>query len=292
MDVFSQTIARKIETKLLGLFFMRFQFIRFFISLAFAPAFFIFNANARDSRTDSLIRAGITHISATRQGQILAADEQSNLFLFDTNGVMMYQFSPRRPARVHLLEGWNGLRPFAFYRDFQEYVILDRFLLADDNTRLNGENVGYARLAAPSQDGNLWVLDEANFQLKKIDLRTQNVLFSTPLDLVLKPGNYSLTFMREYQNQLYICDGKGPVLLFDQMGNFKKRLPISEADWIGFQGEEVYSIMGDSLVFFNPYKFLITKKSLPMEVKVKSELLIIGSKWFWVDEKGLKMNRL
>lgn len=270
---------------------MRTHLVRFFIFSAFFLTYFISSGRPLFFGGDSLIRGGITRISATRQGQILAADDQSNLFLFDSNGVMVYQFSPRRPAKVHLLEGWNGLRPFAFYSDFQEYVILDRFLLADDNTRLNTENVGYARLASPSQDGNLWVLDESNFQLKKIDLRTQNILFSTPLDLLLKPGNYNLTYMREYQNQLYICDGKGPILLFDQMGNFKKRLPIKEVSWIGFQGEEMYAVSKDTLVFFNPYKFLITKKPLPNGVKPISELLILGSVWFWIDEKGLMMRK-
>lgn len=238
---------------------------------------------------DSLIRSGITKISATRQGQILASDDQSNLFLFDTNGVMLYQYSPKRPARIHLLEGWNGLRPFAFYRDFQEFVILDRFLLADNNTRLLDENIGFARLVAPSLDGNIWVMDESNFQLKKIELQTQKVLFSTPLDLLLKSGNYSLTFMREYQNQLFICDSKGPVLVFDMMGNFKKRLPIAEAKWIGFLGEELYSVANDSLIFFNPYRLSISKRPLPAVVKPTSEVLILGQIWFWVDEKGLKM---
>lgn len=243
------------------------------------------------SKPDSLIKKGITHISATRQGQIFAADRESNLYLFDSMGTQLYSFSPRRPARVHLLDGWNGLRPFAFYRDFQEFITLDRFLLADGPTPLLSENTGYARLVCPSQDGNLWILDESNFQLKKVDFQSQRALFSTPLDLILTPGKYSISYMREYQNQLYLCDAKGPVLQFDQMGNFKKKLPLQKLDWLGFSGEEVYCLQSDSLVFFHPYRFSIRKVALPSEISGAKELLKIGNTWFWVNENGLSFLR-
>lgn len=241
------------------------------------------------AQSDTLIRQGITHISATRQGQILAADDQSNIFLYDTNGVMLYQYSPRRPARIHLLEGWNGLRPFAFYRDFQEFVVLDRFLLADENTRINTETIGYARLVAPSQDGNLWVLDESNFQLKKVELKTQKVLFSTPLDLILKPGKYSLSFMREYQNQLYLCDSKGPVLQFDMMGNFKKKWPLTGLNWMGFQDEMAYGLQNDSLVTFDPHRFQVEKSAFPFAGKGIQQLLKMGNRWFGINREGLHL---
>jgi hypothetical protein len=141
---------------------------------------------------DTLLFPGVSQVSVTKQGQILVADKNSNIRLLDSAGKTLYVFSPRRPARIHLLEGWNGLRIFAFYRDFQEYVVLDRFLLSDGPTPLDPEKSGYARLLAPALDGNLWLLDESNFQLKKIDPKNQNTLFSSPLDLVLSGKHYQI----------------------------------------------------------------------------------------------------
>lgn len=242
-------------------------------------------------RGDTSVFQRINHISLTRQGNVLASDLESNLYLFDSTGKLLYQYSPRRPAKIHLLEGWNGLRPFAFYRDFQEFVLLDRFLSADNTTPLDPEKTGYARLVAPGNDGNLWVLDETNFQLRKLDLRNQATLSSTPLDLILKARNYDIRFMREYQNQLYLCDAKGPVLLFDQMGNFKKRLPLQNSDWIGFQGEEVYSVRNDSLVFFHPYKLTQRKKPLPAALSQSIEVLWAGGAYWAVGPQGLVVSK-
>jgi len=238
-------------------------------------------------RKDSLIMEGATQISLTRQGQLLVANNKSSLFLLDSMGKIQYQFSPRKPARVHLLEGWNGLRLFAFYRDFQEFIFLDRFLLADGALALDPGKTGYARLLAPSLDGNMWVLDESGFELKKMDPQSQKAIFSTPLDLVLTGKQYDLSFMREFQNQLYIADRQGKVLMFDQMGNFKKKLPIENCDWLAFQGEEVYAVENDSLTFFHPFLLRKRKKALPPQAKGASRFLMAGNQIFWILKDGL-----
>jgi len=272
------------------LFFLSFGFMRtnFFILLFFTlfemvPAF---SGKGQESK-DNLILAGATQISLTRQGQLLVATDKSSLFLLDSLGKVQYQFSPRRPARVHLLEGWNGLRLFAFYRDFQEFIFLDRFLLADGTLELDPEKTGYARLVAPSQDGNLWVLDESSFQLKKMNPQSQKTIFSTPLDLVLSGTQYELSFMREYQNLLFVADRQGKVLLFDQMGNFKKKLPLENCEWLAFQGDEVYGVEKDSLAFFHPLLLKKRKYPLPPEAIGASRFLLSGSQIFWILKDGL-----
>ncbi len=276
---------------------------RFFLSFGFMRASFhilLFTAflltvplfyGMGQERKDSLILEGATQISLTRQGQLLVATDKSSLFLLDSLGKVQYQFSPRRPARVHLLEGWNGLRLFAFYRDFQEFIFLDRFLLADGTLSLDPEKTGYARLMAPSQDGNLWVLDESSFQLKKIDPQSQKTIFSTPLDLVLSGKQYDLSFVREYQNQLYVADRQGKVLMFDQMGNFKKKLPLENCEWLAFHGEEVYAVEQDSLAFFHPFLLRKRKLALPPQAKGTTRFLLSGNQIFWIQKDGLhRMN--
>ncbi len=244
------------------------------------------------AQNDSLLLKDITKISITRQGQILACDNKSNIFLLDSTGKIWQQFSPKRPATIHLLEGWNGLRPFAFYRDFQEFVLLDRFLLSDGPTAIDPEKTGYARLAAPAMDGNLWVLDEAGFILKKVDISNQKTLFSTPLDLILKAREYEISYIKEYHNQLYLCDKKGPVLQFDQMGNFKKRLPLKETGWIGFANEEIYSVSADSIRYFHPYKLSMRTVALPKGIQAKDQLIFQGNAIWWISDRGLNRRKL
>ena len=231
-----------------------------------------------------IILKEVEHISLSRQGNILVANKKGDVLMLDSNGTKVQDFSPRKPARIHLLEAWNGLRIFAFNRDFQSYFLLDRFLLSDGPVNLDQEK-GYARLLAPAQDGTLWLLDEASFQLRKVNPANGNVVFSTPLDLILFGRPYEFAFMREYQNQLYLADKQGPMLVFDQNGTFRKKLPLENCSWFGFEGEELFTVQSGEIVRFHPFRLSIRKEPLPEGLKEASELLMLNGK-FWALQKG------
>lgn len=241
--------------------------------------FLLFFPGLLFSQEQKLVLKGTDHISLSRQGNVFAATEKGDVLMLDSMGNQLQHFSPRLTARIHLLEAWNGLRIFAFNRDFQNYFILDRFLLSDGPASLNREQ-GYARLMAPSQDGNLWLLDEASFELQKINLSNGQLLFSTPLNLILQGKSYDFSFMREYQNQLYLADKLGPALMFDLNGSFNKKLPLQNCSWFGFDGEELLSIQKEEIVWYHPFRHTFRKKALPPALKSASEILFLKDRVF------------
>jgi hypothetical protein len=240
------------------------------------------------SQEPKTILTAIDHISISRQGNVFAATEKGDVLMLDSTGKTIQNFSPRRPARIHLLEAWNGLRIFAFNRDFQNYFILDRFLLSDGPSSIERAQ-GYARLMAPAQDGNIWLLDEASFELRKTEMSSGRVLFSTPLNLILQGRPYEFSFMREYQNQLYLADKQGPVLVFDLNGNFRQKLPLQNCSWFGFDREELLSIQNGEIVWYHPFRLSIRKKALPESMKSATELLFLSNRVFCL-QKGTLYN--
>ena len=139
----------------------------------------------------------------------------------------------------------------------------------------------YARLLAPSQDGNLWLLDEAGFELKKMEIATGRIVFTTSLDLVL-PGkkNYDFRFMREYQNQLFLADHNGAVLVFDLNGTFRKTLPLNNCDWFGFDDDELMCMQEGALVYYHLLKHSLRKEVLPEPFAQASEVLYSGNRLY------------
>lgn len=251
--------------------------------LIFFLLFFLIQS-ARSQEILKPLLTGVEHISLTRQGNLIAALRNGDVLMLDSSGKILQRFSPRKPARIHLLEAWNGLRIFAFNRDFQTYFLLDRFLLSDGPVNVDQEK-GYARLLAPAQDGNLWLLDEASFQLKKMNPARGNILFSTPLDLLLSGKSCDFSFMREYQNQLYLADRQGPVLVFDLNGSFRKKLPVENCSWLGFDGEELLALQKGDLIRYHPFRLEMKKEPLPVLIQEASELLI-GNGRCWALVKG------
>jgi hypothetical protein len=228
----------------------------------------------------------IDHISISPQGNVFAATEKGDVLMLDSLGKVMLNFSPRRPARIHLLEAWNGLRIFAFNRDYQNYFLLDRFLLSDGPVALDREK-GYARLLAPSQDGNLWQLDEAAFELRKIETGSGRILFSTPLDLILSGRNYQFSFMREFQNQLYLADLTGPLLVFDLNGTFRKKLPIENCSWFGFEGEDLFCLRKGEIISYQPFLLKERRRPLPPGLEESGEMVRLKNHEFYLQKGSL-----
>jgi hypothetical protein len=198
------------------------------------------------------------------------SDKRGNINKYDTLGVFLLNFSPQKLGNVTLIEASNTIKIFAFYRDFQEYVTLERFLGPMPNSALNEEQIGFARIATLASDYNLWIVDETDFALKKYDRQFHKVLYKTALDLLLDAQDYDITFLREYQNNLYISDKNSGILVFDSFGSFRKKIPFKEIDYFAFHEDELYYLQKDTLCFFHLYQFTTRKIPLPAEKKYKN----------------------
>jgi len=202
-------------------------------------------------------------VSIDRYGMFYIADEEGNIFKYDSLGVLQVTFSTPKKADITLLEAWRNVNIFVFYRSFQEYVLLDRFLAPAPNMPLDGNAIGFARLATFSYDNNMWIVDEQDFSLKKYNMTFNKVDLYTPLDLLLDPTLYDMNYMREYQNLLFINDKNSGILIFDNLGLYKTKIPIKGLPSIGFYNDEIYFQEGDNIRFINIYTYTERTEPLP-----------------------------
>jgi hypothetical protein len=266
--------------------------------------FFILK-NAKKAKLSLLLTFAITVFSQNMFAQTLqvidsmqvayqqiSIDNYANLYLTNDKGAIFgydsllkplsIEYSPEKIASVALLEARNALRMFVFYREFQEYALLDRFLTVKQVSPLPTEKIGFARLATPSADNHLWILDDNDFSLKKLDLQTETVSFSTPLDLLLGNSNYDIVFMTEYQNQLFLVDKYAGILIFDNMGNFRRKIIAQNLSYISFEGEMLWFTDGKSIFSENIYKTNSTTKiALPNYYQTQITRIIKAKNFIW-----------
>lgn len=210
---------------------------------------------------------GIQQVSLDRYNFLYVSDQQGNIKKFDEEGKFQVLYSPAKVSNVALLEAWNTIKVFVFYREFQEYVILERFLTPRPNYVIDENAIGFARMATLASDYNLWMFDDADFSLKKYDQQYNKVLFSTPLDLILKPKDYDIKFMREFQNQLFISDINSGILVFDLFGNYKKKIPFQGVSFFSFFNDYLTFISGTQIVWFDLYGLSEIRFDLPSDKK-------------------------
>lgn len=203
----------------------------------------------------------VLKVSQDRYYNFYVADERGNLFKYDSLGNELLRYSPQRKADITLIEAWRTVNIFLFYRELQEYTLLDRFLTnSNGNFKFvnevenNEKSIGFARLATLSSDNNLWVFDDEDFSLKKYDTKINRTILNTSLDLILDAQYYDLNFIREYQNLVFINDKNSGILVFDNLGNYKNKLPFKGLNYFNFLDNSIYFIQNGKLVLYDLYK--------------------------------------
>ena len=193
-----------------------------------------------------------TTASIDRQGNLYFASNGGGIDKFDQYGKVLYHFSPQKKAEPSIIEAWQGLRTFVHYRNFQEYLFLDRFLNSSERYSLDfSQSNNFSGLATLSGDNNIWVINDQNLSLQKIDINNKEVLLETKLNLSLGYDNLDIQFIRDYQNYLFIGDLQHGVLMFDNLGNFVD-LIIEE------EGIQFFSFQKNNLIYTKANKLIRT----------------------------------
>lgn len=192
-------------------------------------------------------------VSIDRQGSLYFASNQGVIDKFDQNGTSLYHFSPQKRGEPSTIEAWQGLRTFVHYRNFQEYLFLDRFLNSSERYSMDfSQNSNFSGLATLSGDNNLWLINDQELSLMKVEINSNEILLENKLNLSLNFEDFDIQFIRAYQNYLFISDAKHGILMFDNLGNFVEHLVQQE-------GIDFFSFNKNELIFIHEQKIILTE---------------------------------
>ncbi len=204
-----------------------------------------------------------TEVSMDRAGNVYFATFQGDVIRYTSDLESKLIFSPQNPNTIQNLEAWQGLRIFTFHRDLQEYRLINRNLSLAENYQIPPGLIGFAEMAAPSYDNNIWVIDQTDFALKKIDIFSGAILSSNPLNLLLDPDDFEILYCKEYQNRLFISTKNKGILIFDNFGNYIKLYPMTGVEYFNFWKNTLYYLKDNALVKIDLYDDKTESESLP-----------------------------
>ncbi len=214
-------------------------------------------------------------VSTDRSGNVYYLGARRNLVKVDSLGKSSLTYSPARGGLITAIDAWNPMKVLLFYEDRQEIVLLDRFLRPIANTAFSDydELSGSIKSAALSADDSFWLFNESNFTLSKLDTRLRRTTAETPLNLILDKERFDVRMLREYQNMVYLLDYNTGILVFDNLGNYKRSIPITGISYIGFQGNNLYFVKDGKLNFLDIYTQKKQSITLPATHSCTSALI-------------------
>ncbi|HSF55882.1 MAG TPA: hypothetical protein VLA71_19160, partial [Algoriphagus sp.] len=186
-------------------------------------------------------------VSLDSRDQIFASNTSGDIYLFDQKGNQLNLFSPTRQSRIHQLEASWTVNIFSFSADLQEYRILDRFLnpIAENSFLLN--EITLPKAATLGNNNVIWVWDESDLSLKSLDYLRNLVLQSQPINLILDSENLRVTEIREFKNRLFMNVPESGIFIFDNQGNFLKKVNLQIDQRMCFYKESLFWVEGRNL---------------------------------------------
>lgn len=245
------------------------------------------NAFAQTWTLQSEVRLeGLDKMSFDRRGQLYLSDQKGNIYQYSPLGLEKLNYSPPRQGKLSILEAWNTQRIFAFYQEFQNYRLFDRFLVPTPDQRMSIPPAGFINVATLSADQQIWLVDDRDFSLKKYNPKTNEFSIITPLNLMADLENYQFTFLREYQNRLFLVDKNSGILIFDNLGNYEQTIEAGGIDWIAFEKDEIQYLTANTLTLQNLYS--LEKRSLILPTKA-TQAVIFNDKGYLIEGNSLRI---
>ncbi len=221
-----------------------------------------------------------TAVSVDRNGAVYFLNPRRNLVQLDSLGRAVAVYSPSGSGSIKTVDAWNAMEIMVFYEDQQEILLLDRFFSLITQIPLTdfGLNSTVTAAAVASSDG-FWLFDETDFKLSKLDSRLRRLTVETPLNLILDRERFDIRMLREYQNHVYLLDYNAGIYVFDNLGNYKQKIPVTGVQYINFIGNELYFVKEDKLHFTDLYTGKQYTLNLP-ETKDYQSALVTGNRLY------------
>lgn len=267
--------------------------VKFHTTLIFLFTAYLSNTFSVDAQDLKLIitksTVGVDDLMTDQQGNAYISKLNGDVFKVNNVGETTLTYSPIKNGKVKQVDVWSSFKIVVFYDSFQEVVVLNRFLSETGRYNFEPFHIGFVSNIALNFQQNLWVVDESDFTLKLLDLQNEQVLVEQPFFQFLEVDNHTLTFMKEYQGQLYVVDKNYGILVFDNQGNLTEKIVRKGINSLGFQNDKMYCYFEDKMVERELYGPVELEIQLPRDGYLKVQKS--GDYFFCISDSQLDIYR-
>lgn len=231
--------------------------------------FAVLQSNAQADTTFRLIKAytgDIVSFTVDALDNIYILNSRNQVKKLNSNGDSMGVFNDvKKYGQATLIDVSNPLKVLLYYKDFATVVVLDRFLNVVNTIDLRKQNIFQAKAVGQSYDNKVWVYDELENKLKKVD-EDGKILLETPDFRQLFTETPVPQKIFDQDQFVYLYDSARAVYVFDYFGTLKNKIQI--VHWQNFKvtGKYIFGSNNDILHRYELRSFRLDEWRMPEEI--------------------------
>lgn len=192
----------------------------------------------------------------------------------------------RRYGKLFSIDVTNPLKLLLYFKNFSTIVVLDRFLTVRNTINLNKKNIFKVNAIATSYDNNIWLFDESDSKLKKIDengdMLSETVDLRNVLDTIPSPVQ---VFDRD--GYVYLYDPNKGFYTFDYYGSLKNTIPFLHWNNTEVTDKNFYGFSDSSLFQYQPGSLNLKEYSIPAYFKDALQIKAANNKIYLLQKDGV-----
>lgn len=257
-----------------------------------------FAAVVTQAQSDSLftfektIKGSFTDFSVDNLDNIYLLTATNQLKKVNSRGDSLAVFNDiKRFGTVSQIDVTNPLKILLYYKNFATIVVLDRFLNQRNMINLRRQNIFSVNSIATSYDNNIWLYDEQEYKLKKVDDDGKVVLESNDLRMTFDsvPTAIQLT---DRNNYIYLYDSSKGFYSFDYYFSFKNRMAFLHWQNTGITEKSVYGFQQNKLLHYQLLSLNLKEYTLPSFFNNYTAIKAINNKIYLLKSDGIYIYRV
>jgi hypothetical protein len=238
------------------------------------------------------------HYLKTIKGDVVGftVDNLDNVYIFNSrnqlkklnaNGDSVAVYNQiSKLGKATQIDASNPLRVLLYYKDFATIVVLDRFLNVRNTIDLRKHNIFQVRAISQSYDNNIWLFDEMDNKLKKIDEKG-NLLMETPDFRLILSQSFSPTQIFDQNQYVYLYDPQKGIYVFDYYGSLNNGIQILNWENFKISGNLIYGSKADTLYRYDIKEFLYDEWKLPAPLTIGNNFNFTSTRLYAIKNEEL-----
>ena len=233
------------------------------------------------------IKGDFTYCMPDQLGNVFALSKSGQLKKYNANLDSMGVFNEvRRYGKLYSISAENPLRSLLYFKDYRIVLVLDRLMQVVNKIDIRKANIFQAQLVTQGYDNTIWVFDEQESRLKKLDENGKLLFESADLRLVF---NETLTpsTMFDAAGFVYLYDDQKGLYIFDYYGGLKNRIALMGWTAVQAMGKKIVGLKNGKILVYTPGEIDIKEMQLPSFLSTASQIRFTSNAIYVLDHTGI-----
>jgi hypothetical protein len=243
----------------------------------------------RDLPVTRFSEGAFAAFTADNLGNLYLLGRDNQLKKLNVKGDSMGVFNDvRRYGKLSIINATNPLRTLLYYRDFRTIVVLDRLMNPVNVIDLRKQNMFQVKTVAPAYDNKVWIFDEQESKLKKVDEEGKVVVETPDLRLVLQDAPIP-TRLFDQSGFVYAYDPERGMYIFDYYGAMKNKLTLLHWEDVQVIGTDIIGRKDGKVLQYTPGTLEIRETVIPAKFQQYKDIFITPQGIYVLEETGVKL---